>query len=180
LRKLFSIAFVAILLLNVMGYYGVFLGMQYQNDRAMLKVLDADQYDDSQTLTLKIPVSIPYLADNEDFERVDGKFEHQGSHYRLIKQKYSNDTLTIICVRDQKIERMNQALSTYVKTFRENSADQTQRSKISVSFIKDFIPETFCLLTLTSGWEIDMINYGFDQHLTPTFTASVIHPPERA
>jgi hypothetical protein len=163
-----------------MGYYVVFLGMQYQNDRAMLKALDADQYDDSQTLTIRIPVSIPYLTDNVNFERLDGKFEHQGSHYRLIKQKYLNDTLTIICARDQKTEKINQALSSYVKTFAESRADQTHSSKISVSFIKDFIPETFCLLTITSGWEIDVIKFGVDHHLTPTFTPSVIHPPERA
>lgn len=162
-----------------MGYYGVFLGMQYHNDIAMVKILDNDQYNDSQAITIKIPVSIPYMPDQTDFKRKDGKFQYEGEHYRFVKQKYAKDTLTIICIRDYKHERIDQALSNYVQTFSDNGADHT-RSKITLSFIKDFLPHTFSLLTLTSGWQSDVIKNGFSNQLTPTFTSSVIHPPERA
>lgn len=163
-----------------MGYYGVFLGIQYRNDIAMTNVLDADQYDDDQTFTIKIPVSVPYMTNNEDFVRVDGKFEHNGEHYRLVKQKYANDTLVVVCVKDLETKRISEALSNYVKNFSDKAADQNQHSTISVNFIKDYLPQTFSIRTLSPGWEADVVQYGFCIDLIPSFEVSVIHPPERA
>lgn len=153
--------------------------MQYRNDRVMVKVLDANEYSDYQTITLKVPVAIPYMQDNTDFARVDGKFEYQGEHYRLIRQKYAEDTLTVVCIRDHENERITQALSNYVKTFSDKGSEHNKSSKLTLSLIKDFLPHTFALSTLTSGWQMEVIQHSLDNHLVPTFTASVVHPPER-
>jgi hypothetical protein len=180
LKRLLAIAFIVILVLNVMGFYGIFLGMQYRNDQAMVKVLDADQYDDSEAITLKIPLVLPYMTDDADFKRVDGKFQHEGEHYRLVKQKFAKDTLTVVCVLDHENKKISQALSNYVKTFSDEGASKNANSETTVSFIKDFLPQTFGLSTVTSGWQLDVIRYGLDSHLIPTFICSVIHPPERS
>jgi hypothetical protein len=100
LKRLLSIAFIALLLLNITGYYLVFVALQYQNDITMIEVLDARQHDPFNTITIKIPVSIPYMNNRSDYERIDGAFEHQGEHYRLVKQKFDEDTLTVVCVKD--------------------------------------------------------------------------------
>lgn len=162
-----------------MGYYGVFLGMQYRNDAEMIKALDASQYDESQTITIKIPISIPYMTDNTNFERVNGKFEYQGEHYRLVKQKYAKDTLTVVCLKDHETKRINQALSEYLKTFTDKPPVQGQNSNVTLNFIKDYLQQTFSLSTTAIGWEADVIQYGYCIHLIPSFTASLIHPPER-
>ncbi|MGC1242913.1 MAG: hypothetical protein WA874_15090 [Chryseosolibacter sp.] len=59
MKKPFPIVLIAILLLNVMGYYGIFPGLQYQNDVAMKKRLDSDRYNESHTNTISIPLSVP-------------------------------------------------------------------------------------------------------------------------
>lgn len=161
-----------------MGYYVVFLGMQYRNDMTMSRTLDADQHDDNQTLTLKIPVSLPYVADQSDFQRVDGKFKHGGQSYRLLKQKYSKDTLTVVCVRDYENERISEALSNYVKTFIDSGPDSDESLKITVSFIKDFLPQKFSILTITPGWQSEVTTNIFVENLTSTFIPLVVHPPE--
>jgi hypothetical protein len=163
-----------------MGYYGVFLGLQYQNDVAMTRQLDSDQYDESQAVTFRIPLSVAYVGDDQDFKRVTGKFEHNGEFFRLVKQKYANDTLTIVCVRDAKDKRIQQELSKYVKTFSDTPAEQGQNSKLSVSFIKDYIAGNFSIQAITVGWQMDVINNSVDANFIPTFTASILHPPERA
>jgi hypothetical protein len=114
LKRLTTICLVALLLLNVLGYYGVFVGLQYQNERSQLKRFDADLYDESETFTIKVPISIPYAVDQSDFERVDGEFEHQGQIYRMVKQRLSNDTLHIVCIKDHHETRITQALKDYV------------------------------------------------------------------
>lgn len=180
MKKLFSIAFVLILMLNVMGYYGVFVGMQYQNDMAMTKVLDSNAYDEAHAVTIKIPVSIPYMTDNADFERVNGKFEHEGNVYRLVKQKYAKDTLTVVCVKDFEDQRINQALTKYVKTFADKASDEQSGSKVSFNFIKDYLTQDFSILAGSEGLVTDVILNSFQRNLIPTFSSSVVHPPERA
>jgi hypothetical protein len=162
-----------------MGYYGVFLGMQYHNDVTMTRILDANQYDEAQTITVKVPMSLPYMTDDSDFERVDGKFEHEGEVYRLVKQKYVKDTLTVVCVKDFENKRIRQALSNYVKTFTDQANNANEHSKVSVNFIKDYLPQTFSLKSISSGWETNVIKDSFYRNLIPAYISSVIHPPER-
>ncbi len=162
-----------------MGYYGVFLGLKYKNDKDMIQMLDAENYSDSETVTIKIPISIPYAADSKSFERVDGKFEHNGEFYRLVKQKLSQDTLYVVCVKDHENKVIDEAMTSFVKTFTDKPADSHSNSKILVSFIKDYMSQTFTLLKESKGWEREVIEESSYVVFKSTFYPSIIHPPER-
>lgn len=162
-----------------MGYYAVFLGLYYHNDWAITKAIDADAYDESQTLTIKVPVSIPYMPDQADFERVSGEFSHEGELFRLVKQKYAQDTLTIVCVRDTEHEKIDRVLSEYAKTLTGRSTDHGS-IKIMISFLKDFLPISFSVRSTSPGWSIDLIQNSGCKTFIPAFSASIIHPPEKA
>ena len=161
-----------------MGYYGVFLGLQYKNDKDMIRKLDAENYSDSETVTIKVPISIPYATDTEDFQRVDGKFEHNGEFYRLVKQKLSQDTLYVVCVKDHENKRIDDAITSFVKTFTDKPSDHSN-SKIVVSFIKDYIQQTFSMQPLSHGWMADVVKESSCSVLISSFYPSIVHPPER-
>jgi len=180
LKRFFSIVFIVLLFLNAIGYYGVFLGLYHQNDVAMNRVFDSDNYSGLQLVTIHIPVSIPYLFDQTDFERAQGEFEHEGEFYRLVKQRYSNDTLTVICVKDYTHKKINHALKDYVKTFGDLQSDSKSTSKITVNFLKDYLSQVFSLYTASYGWVYNLQHSSDYGMLIPTFSASIIHPPERA
>lgn len=162
-----------------MGYYGIFLGLQYQNDVEMLKTLNSGGYDASQTVSIKIPIALPYMYDQPAFERVDGIFEHQGEFYRMVSQNYTKDTLTIICVRDSENKRIHQALSSYVKTFADKPYDQHHHSTLTFSFIKDYISHSFSIITISGGWQSDVIQNNSCEKLESSFMNSIFHPPWR-
>lgn len=180
LKRITSIAFVLIILFNTMGYYGVFLGLHLKNDIAMSKALDSDLYDRSNTITLKVSVSIPYMVDQPDFERVDGQFEHNGELYRMVKQRYAKDTLTVVCVKDMEHKKIDLAISDYVKTFTDKAPDTKPTSKTTITFIKDYLPISFKINSATEGWALRVLHNSYYQMLIPTFSASIVHPPERA
>ena len=180
MKKLSSILLIALLLMNIMGYYVVFIGLQYKNDVLITQRLDREQYEESQTVTIKVPIAVPYMSDNQDFQRVDGIFEYHGEFYRLVKQKYTQDTLVIVCVKDTENKRIHEALTDYVKTFTDKPGDHQAQGKYSVSFIKDYIPQTFELKSISTGWNSDLGVNNFTKTLIPSFFASIIHPPERA
>jgi hypothetical protein len=166
-------------MLNALGYYGIFLGMQYKNDLAMTKALDSDNYDREQVITLKVPVSIPYMPDQADFNKIEGKFEHQGQLYRIIKQRYAQDTLTIICVKDTEHEKIDRVLTDFVKTFTDKASDNKPTTKISFNFLKDYLTVPFSIRSLSIGWSAKVIINTNCGTLVPSFTASIEHPPER-
>jgi hypothetical protein len=162
-----------------MGYYGVFMGLEYRNDQNMLTQFEADQYSEHQTVTIKIPVAIPYATDDTDFRRVDGKFEHEGEVYRLVKQKYASDTVTVICYKDFESERIHDALADYVKSFADSPQGHKSNSKVTFSFIKDFLPETFAMGNSSSGWQTNIVLHSSSSQFVSSFYPSVVHPPER-
>lgn len=163
-----------------MGYYGVFLGLQFKNDRNMIQRLDTEDYSASETVTIKIPISIPYAIDSKTFQRVDGKFEHKGEFYRLVKQRLAEDTLYVVCIKDHENKRIDEAMSTFVKTFTDKPVDQHSNSKVVVSFIKDYIQQSVTLQHLSMGWTLDVVKDSSCSILESTFHTSVLHPPERA
>jgi hypothetical protein len=163
--------------MNTMGYYAIFLGLQYKNSVAMTARFDSDQYDESLSVTLKIPMSIPYLSDDAEFKRVDGVFQYKGEFYRLIKQQYAREMLTVVCIKDTEKKRIHEAISDYVMSFTDTGDDQD--SSLTITFIKDFIPQTFAIQTTAIGWQSDVVESIASRDLTPTFTPSLIHPPER-
>ena len=163
-----------------MGYYGAFLGLHIQNDLAMTRALDADQYESSNALTIAFPVSIPYMPDQSEFVRVKGQFMYQGYLYRMVKQKYARDTLTVVCVRDTKHKEIDLALADYVKNLLDNSSDTKSPTKFSISFIKDYLPNSFLIGSATKGWISLIVRNLNDRNLLTTYSKSFLHPPERS
>jgi hypothetical protein len=120
------------------------------------------------------------MPDQPDFYRVNGQFEHNGEFYRMVKQKYAKDTLTVVCVRDAEHKKIDLALADYVKTFTDNTADTKPSSKITVSFIKDYLPISFKIHSASEGWTLQVTHNSHNRNLFSTFSASITHPPERA
>lgn len=135
-----------------MGFYILFMGMRYKAKSEMVKRLDADQYAHEETITLKVPFSIPYNTDDDDYKRVDGEIEHRGEFYRLVKQKLVQDTLFIVCIKDFKTKHIKQALADYVKALTDKPLDGKTQGKTQITFIKDFLPSSFSLSSGSVGW----------------------------
>lgn len=177
-KKLISLVLIVPVLLNVMGYYGVFLGLEYQHSRRMSEKFDTDVYNTSAAVTIRIPINIPYATESE-FRRVDGEFEYKGEIYRMVKQRIVNGTLYLVCVKDAEGQQIAQALKDYVKTFSDKSADAKSQSKTQLTFIKDYILSSCSIGNSSEGWMSVVLNRTSTRLFIDSFYASIIHPPER-
>lgn len=180
MKRLTTIVLVTLLLLNVLGYYGVFIGLQHHHHLAQIQRIDAELYDESETFTIKVPISIPYAVDQKEFERVDGEFELQGQFYRMVKQRLANDTLHIVCIKDQHGTRLTQALKDYVKSFTDKPIQGKSNGKTTISFIKDYIVSSHSIGHGSDGWSTMVVLQSQSRDLIPSFCSSIVHPPERA
>lgn len=151
LKKVFAIVLLSVFLFNVGGYYIVFLGISFGLDQRLNSRLDANQYDEAETVELKIPMALPYPIQSNGFERVDGKFEHNGEFFKLIKHKFENDTLYVVCIRDHDTRSLISTFNTYVK----NTLGLTNTNKKALNFlsklIKDYFSEENISLDRCSG-----------------------------
>jgi hypothetical protein len=179
-KRLVAIIMLFLFLLNVMGYYGIFVGLRHINVQELVQKLDDNSYKESETTTFKIPLTVPYYTDSRDFERVNGEFEHNGEVYRLVKQKLSQDTLQIVCVKDNESKKINQVLTDYVKTFTDKPGQSKQNAKSLQVLIKDFIAFSVTITSNSFGWEHTTDFTSTIQSFDPSFSSSIIHPPERA
>jgi hypothetical protein len=125
----------------VIGYYGIYMAMLRQARVALNEKIDNEQYQEEQIVTIKIPLTLPYPV-QEDYQRVQGDFEHQGEFYKLVKQKYSNDTLYVVCIKSAEEKRAFKVFSDLVKlsTDQSSPSSNNQSSKTIVSVIKDYNP----------------------------------------
>lgn len=58
-------------------------------------------------MTESWPVSLPYQPDQKDFLPAKGSFERNNLHYKILKQRYSRDTLHILYTIDVQKNRLD-------------------------------------------------------------------------
>jgi hypothetical protein len=141
-KKLTAIFFLFIFLFNVVGYYGIYVGIVQKADREANREIENSSYNQSQTVTIKIPLTLPYPIQN-GFERIAGDLEHQGEYYKLVEQKYENDTLYIVCLKNIEKKRALKVLNDLVKQSTDQSPSSNQQNtKTLTGLLKDFNPAT--------------------------------------
>ncbi len=165
-------------LLNAVGYYGIFVGLQFKYAREANEKFDDDQYSNAETITFKIALTVPYSVDHQNFERVTGEFEHQGEVYRLVKQKLYRDTLSIVCIKDVHSQAINQALTDYVRTFSDHPVNSKQQSKLIQWFIKDYLLTGTVIESQSLGWKKNVTYPDYNQHYFFSLSDKIKYPPK--
>jgi hypothetical protein len=160
-----------------MGYYGIFVGLQYSNTREMIRQFDADAYNRQEAQTLKIP--FPSVQSSEAFERVDGDFERDGEVYRLIKQRLYRDTFHIVYIKDKTATALKNVIEDYVQTFSEDSPEDGQQTVLPI-FIKEYFTRPFFIQHCSFGYQQPVRKESHPAIFIDSYIRSIVHPPERA
>jgi hypothetical protein len=176
LKKLTSWFFIILVLLNVFGYYGIFVGLQYSNTREMIRQFDADIYDNEEVRTFKIPQQS--TQSSETYERVDGVFEKHGDVFRLIKQRLYRDTFHIVYMKDKTATAIKNTIQHYVQSFSDHSQDESQTTMLPI-FIREYFSRPFKIEHISMGFQSDTRKESPIPVFIDSFMSSIVHPPER-
>ncbi|MBX7125475.1 MAG: hypothetical protein K1X47_07270 [Cyclobacteriaceae bacterium] len=178
-RQVISILFAALVLFNTLGYYGLFWGLEYRNTRIMVERLDNDAYDASATMTLRIPITMPYTSDTRDFVRVDGVVEYNGQQLRMVKQRIQHDTLHIVVLKDEEANRLTEVKDQIAQSFSDKPANH-QTARTLSALIKDYLPQVIDMTPVTAGWQQVLYPNTFVPSAPAEFHPAINHPPEMA
>jgi hypothetical protein len=142
LRKLTAIFLFTLFLFNIIGYRFVFFYAQKQSDKRLEASLDKEQYNESELVTITVPLSLPYQNDQDDFERVDGEITLNGKIHKYVKRKISEGNLVLLCLPDHNKMRLKKEKEDFFKD--SNDLAQNHHSKKqenSKSSVKNILGE---------------------------------------
>jgi hypothetical protein len=167
----------SVFLFNVGGYYVVLWALRHHSNIVLSQRLDSENYSVDETIELKIPVTLPYQLQERNFERAHGKFEYEGEFYTLVKQKFQNDTLHIVCIKNQEEKRLVSSMTDYVKL----SNDLPGTSKKAVTFLgkllKDFNPSAETSVSETKRWSREIVFTSNSYSCRSAFNRHIAPPP---
>jgi len=176
MKKLVSISLLILFSFNLGGYYFLFWALQSHADRQLSKQLDENANNVGDSFEIKIPLSLPYPLQQTDFQRKDGEFVYKNEHFRLVKQKLTNDTLTIVCVKDKKAQQLTNVM---VEFSAKTSSDQTDGVMLSGKALQEYEPMDLFRLIATRGWSQSLESYSTISNLH-SITLTFPSPPPRA
>jgi hypothetical protein len=140
--------------------------------------LEAEDYQQDETVTIKIPLTVPYYAAGQDYERITGSFEHQGEFFKLVKQRLERDTLYVVCIKDHQEKRIVNAMTDFVKLSNDLPLSSQKTLKLLSSLIKDFISRTTTHESSNQGWYMTLVFVPFHVNLRATDTPVFSPPPD--
>ena len=127
MKKLSAILLIALFLFNLFGYKLVFNYLQQQSDFQFVTSLDRNDYNDEDLVTIKVPLSLPYLNNQQNFERVDGEITLNGKILKYVKRKIADGNLILLCLPDPNKMRIKSAKDEFYKY--ANDLAQNNQSK---------------------------------------------------
>ncbi|MEJ0080249.1 MAG: hypothetical protein WDM78_04660 [Puia sp.] len=77
MKKTLSIILLGLFLFNCFGYKLLMNYIENRADQQMEEQLDNNDYDESQLVSIKVPITyLPYYNNSKSFERIDGKLKY--------------------------------------------------------------------------------------------------------
>ncbi|HEX8037561.1 MAG TPA: hypothetical protein VF490_00360 [Chryseosolibacter sp.] len=179
MRRFSSLLFLFLILLNTFGSLQFLLIVErHLNRRAVTKIVE-NENEISGNLLLRVPLTLPYGADDNEYRSASGEIEVDGSLYHFVKQKMFRDTLYIVCLKDVATTEARKAISDYSRTFAGTDQEKPHTPKrVAESFLS-----AFCISYQSScepnslGWSMNLNCKSIDNLYRYTAVTSVFHPP---
>ena len=122
------------------GYYLFYFSYKFKIESDWASAIHDDTHDLEEAQLINIPLTIPYMVDQEEFQEANSSFEKRGKSYRVVKQRYLRDTLQIVYVPDVASNRLDHTIKGWISFLNDGIEKETTNGKIIVkNFLKDFL-----------------------------------------
>ena len=115
------------MLFNGFGYRIVANYFDQKAAEQFVAIIDENDYNVADLVTIKTPVNLPYYANNAKFERVDGEMVINGMVYQYVQRRVYNDSIEIKVLANQDRLHIKNAREDFYKLaqdLQKNSEDK--------------------------------------------------------
>lgn len=139
LKKGIAILLLVSFTLYHFGYYAFYFSFKLKIESNWAEHVFSDSHDNLDIKLLEVPLSIPYMADQEEFQVTNTSFEKDGQYFRVIKQRYAKDTLQLVYVPDTAKKNLDQTIRQWISSLvHDEIPDGSGNSLLTKSFAKDY------------------------------------------
>jgi hypothetical protein len=89
------------MLFNGFGYRIVSNYFDQKASEKLVNLIEENSYNESELISIKTPINLPYYANNPKFERVDGEMVIDGVVYQYVQRRVYNDSIEIRVLPNQ-------------------------------------------------------------------------------
>jgi hypothetical protein len=177
LRRLLSILFLAVLLFNFYGYRVMINCMQDQQARILTSKLDKKDYKESELISIKTSLHLPYYTSSSEYERAYGSVNFNGVDYEYVKRRVYNDTLELLCLPNDAKTKLQSAKNDITKM--SVDGQPLQSNKKPVTILKINLPDYFQELSVSSSRTDAAFETKYDQFVAGYLPLVFASRPER-
>jgi hypothetical protein len=138
------------------GFYIFYFSSRYQIEADWKTEIFNGKLKHHKARLVEIPLSVPYMPEQVEFQSANVPFQENGIKYRVVKQRYVKDTLQIIFVPDLALGKLDQTLKGWMGTL-INGLNQT--TDPNQALIKNVIKDYHCPLSSIKIFTPDSIIY---------------------
>lgn len=183
MRRFAAILLFVLYTFNLIGYQVFFHWAEQAVEQQLQASLDRDEYSSNDLITIRVPLSLPYITDSKSFERVDGEVMVDGEIYHFVKRGIQNGQVVFLCLPDHQKMKIESAKEDFFrlaadlqhsKLPKKSSDSKADVLKLLKAKYSQPLAETE-LLTLQAT--IRHINY-YSLPLTPVYIGFIGQPPK--
>ena len=98
------------------GYFAAEYWGTKHIDKKWSEKIYSEAVDYSNIELIKVPISVPYMPDDQEFKVVNNSYEQDGKFYRVLEQRYRNDTLEMRVVADNYQITLKSVINDWIST----------------------------------------------------------------
>lgn len=153
MKTIAAILLLGIFLFNCVGYRVLNCYLQGEAGRQLEAKLDHHQYDRSQLISIKVPVThLAYYNNSGAFERTEGQIEINGIPYKYVERRIYNDSLELLCIPNHTALKLRSSRDEYFKVVSDLQGGQQPKPSAPSHSFKSLMGEPF---TLTEVFHLD-------------------------
>lgn len=159
------------------GYYAFYFSYDQHIESKWEDMIYSENSIEAEETLIEIPLSAPYMSNQEVFQPTNTSFEKDGQFFRAIKQRYQNDTLQIVVVRDTARGMLDNTVKKWISFLTEDEIPQDQNGKtVIMLLVKDYLQPVPFLFKAYTNTKLNS-RIGFIAYLYLDPTLGVESPP---
>jgi len=181
LKKTIAILLLALFLFNWVGYRLLTSLIETTADSQLQSRLDDNDYDVSQLVSVKTPVThLSYYQNDPTFESIKGKIEIGGIQYKYVKRRIYNDSLEVLCIPNLAAMQLQSAKNSFFAFINGlNAKKQNAHSETCKVFSPEYDPAQDLSIHIINDWSVFTITYADDPaSLSPRYAKLPERPPQ--
>ncbi len=177
MRKALSILLLGCFLSYHFGFYLIHSLFQYQVEQKWAHRVYQDGFKDQKMM--RVPMKLPYVFDQEDYQLTNISFKKDGIAYRVIKKRFVEDAFELIYVPDKDKVKLEINFKNWVISMVPNGSNEGNGEKvISSNALKDYLPARL-MLSEPNHWVLFSISQVIYRGFSSDFNPATASPPPK-